>query len=247
MCLDEMGWPEDGGRGTVWAVLDEHLIAALAAQKPGGYMYRLSIDILPCAAVRSDLWRRFSVFLSDGSTGERLPRRDCAAEAVRRSPAWNMINNVSLTNVNRAQTTLWTLLTSTRDLHFTDLRDRVNSLLSTSTSGHQGIRADYTISVQCLMNAILRNWHSYLRPSSLHEVSRQCSQLEDIFPVGRSSVYTLSSPDMPETDYRLDQFREREWMLEHYEDVNIWAESYGQKEVCRLLRAATDATRISRN
>lgn len=43
MCLDEMGWPEDGGRGTVWAVLDEHLIAALAAQKPGGYMYRLSM------------------------------------------------------------------------------------------------------------------------------------------------------------------------------------------------------------
>lgn len=204
-------------------------------------------DIIPCSTARSNLWRLFGDFLSDDSTGERLPRHDSAAEAVRRSPAWNMIKNVSLTNVNRVQTTLWTLLTSTRDLHCTDPRDRVYSLLSTATSGHQGIRADYTIPVQSLMNVILRNWHSYLRPSSLREVNRQCILLEDIFRVGRGSIYTLRGSVMPQTDYCLHHFRVTEWKLADYGDVKIWAEFYGHKEVCRLLGAATDATRISRN
>jgi hypothetical protein len=204
-------------------------------------------DTVPCGAVRSNLWRLFGNFLSDDTTGERLPRRDSAAEAVRCSPAWNMIKNVSLTNVSRVQTSLWTLLISTRDLHCADTRDRVYSLLSTSTSGHQGIRADYEVSLSCLLNVILRNWHSSLRPSSLHEVDRQCSLLADIFRVGRDSIYTLNSPDMSETSYNPDHLLELEWKQEHYESVRVWAEFYGHAQVCRLLQAATEAIGISRN
>ena len=203
-------------------------------------------DTVPCGAVRSNLWRLFGNFLSDDTTGERLPRRDSAAEAVRCSPAWNMIKNVSLTNVSRVQTSLWTLLISTRDLHCADTRDRVYSLLSTSTSGHQGIRADYEVSLSCLLNVILRNWHSSLRPSSLHEVDRQCSLLADIFRVGRDSVYTLNSPDLSETSYNLDHLLELEWKQEHYESVRVWAEFYGHAQVCRLLQAATEAIGITR-
>lgn len=197
-------------------------------------------DIVPCGVVRSNLWRFFGDFVSDDTTGERLPRRSSAAEAVRCSPAFNMIKHVFLANVDRVQTSLWTLLISTRDLHCADARDRVYSLLSISTSGHQGIRADYEVSLSCLLNVVLRNWHAYLRPSSLQEVSRQCSLLADIFRVGRDIIYTPSSPDMPDTIYNLDHLQELEWKQEHHESIRIWAELYDHKQVCRLLQAAAD-------
>jgi len=204
-------------------------------------------DVVPCGTVHSKLWRFFRDFLSYDHAGERLARHDCAAEAVRCSPAWNMIKNVSLTKVSRVQTSLWTLLLSTRDLHCTDPRDRVYSLLSTTTSGHQGIRADYEVSVPRLLNIILRNWHSDLRPSSLQQVSEQCRLLADIFRVGRESIFTLSSPDMSETSYDPDRLQDIEWKPETYDHVRIWAEFHNHKHVCRLLQAATDTTGISSN
>lgn len=204
-------------------------------------------DVVPCGTVHSELWRFFRDFLSYDHAGERLARHDCAAEAVRCSPAWNMIKNVSLTKVSRVQTSLWTLLLSTRDLHCTDPRDRVYSLLSTTTSGHQGIRADYEISVPRLLNIILRNWHSDLRPSSLQKVSEECRSLADIFRVGRKSIFTLSSPNMSETSYDPDHLQDIEWQPANYENVRIWAEFYNHKHVRRLLQAVTDTTGISRN
>ena len=204
-------------------------------------------DVVPCGTVPSELWRFFRDFLSYDHAGERLARHDCAAEAVRCSPAWNMIKNVSLTKVNRVQTSLWTLLLSTRDLHCTDPRDRVYSLLSTTTSGHQGIRADYEVSVPRSLNIILRNWHSDLRPSSPQQVSEQCRLLADIFRVDRNLMYTLSSPDLSETSYYPDHLQEFEWKPENYETVRIWADFYNHKHVCRLLQAATDTRGISSN
>lgn len=204
-------------------------------------------DIAPCGTVRSNLWRLFRDFLSDDHGGERHSRHDSAAEAVRCSPAWNMIKNVSLTNVSRIQTSLWNLLLSTRDLDCTDARDRVYSLLSTTTSGHQGIRADYKISVSRLLNIILRNWHSDLRPSSLQQVSAQCSLLTDIFRVDHNLIYTLSSPDMSESNYHPDHLQEFEWKEESYEALRVWAEFYDHKQVCRLLQVETHTSGVCRN
>lgn len=197
-------------------------------------------NIVPCGTAHSDLWRFFSNFVSDDSSGERCPRRGRAAEAVRYSPAWDMIRHVFQSNIDRVQTTLWTLLTSTRNLHCADGRDRVYALLSISTSGHQGICADYTISMQCLLNRILRNWHSYLRPSSLHEVSRQCSLLEDMFSLDRNAMYMLGSPDISDTSFHLDRHREFEWKRKEYGYAKVWAEFYGHTEICRLLQSVID-------
>jgi hypothetical protein len=204
-------------------------------------------DIVPCGAVRSNLWRFFGDFVSDDTTGQRLPRCSSAAEAVRCSPAFNMIKHVFLVDVNRVQTSLWTLLISTRDLQCADARDRVYSLLSISTSGLQGIRADYEVSLTCLLNVVLRNWHAYLRPSSLQEVNRQCTLLADIFRVGREIIYTLSSPDMSETSYSPNHLQELEWKQEHYQSLSIWAEFYGHRQACRLLQATTETFGVARN
>jgi hypothetical protein len=203
-------------------------------------------DIVPCGTVRTDLWRLFSQFLSNDDTGERLPRRGSAAEAVRCSPAWNMIRHVSLTNIDRVQTTLWTLLISTRNLQCADERDRVYALLNISTSGHQGISADYTMSIHRLLNRILRNWHSYLRPSSLHEVNRQCDLLEDMFSLSHNSMYVLSSRDTSEASFSPYRFRDFEWKQNNYEDAEIWAEFYGHTEVCRLRREAIETRDLVR-
>ena len=163
-------------------------------------------------------------------------------------PGLEYVKNVSLTNVSRVQTSLWNLLLSTRDLDCTDARDRVYSLLSTTTSGHQGIRADYKISVSRLLNIILRNWHSDLRPSSLQQVSDQCSLLADIFRVDRNTMYTLSNPDMSESNYYPGHhLQEFEWKEESYEAVKIWAEFYNHKQVCRLLQAEIVTRGVSRN
>ena len=151
-----------------------------------------------------------------------------------------MIKQIALSNTNRVQTTLWTLLMSTRHLHCASTHDRVYALLSISTSVHQGIRADYTVPVQSLLNRVLRNWHSYLRPSSLDEVSRQCNLLEDIFSLDRNSIYGLSSPDTSGTGSLLDYPRTFELKPKDCMHAKTWAEFYGHDQVCRLLHEATN-------
>ena len=194
-------------------------------------------SVVPCGNARTDLWRLFIHFLSYDDARGRLPRQESAAEAVRRSPAWDMVRHISLTSIDRVQTTLWTLLISTQNLRCANAHDRVYALLSISTSGHQGISADYAISIQCLLNRILRNWHSYLRPSSLNEVSRQCRLLQDMFSLNHNSMYIRSSPDTSESDFNIDRLQDTERKQKDYEQAKIWAEFYGHTEVCRLLQA----------
>lgn len=206
-------------------------------------------EIVSCGVVHSDLWQLFSDFVSGDDTRARLPLREGAAKAVRCSPAWDMIKQIALCNINRVhnrvQTTLWTFLTSTRNFRCTDAHDRVYALLSISTSGHQGIRADYTVPVQLLLNRVLRNWHSYLRPSSLDEVSRQCILLEDMFSLDRNSIYGLSSPDTCGTGSLLDYPRTFELKPKDYMYAKTWAEFYGHEQVCRLLRGSDQSKRSS--
>jgi hypothetical protein len=202
-------------------------------------------DIVPCGAAHSELWLFFCGFISEDGTGARLPRRGSVAEAVRGSAAFDMIRHIFFSSLDRVQTTLWTLLASTRQLRCTDARDRVYALLSMSTSGHQGISVDYKLPVQCLLNRILRNWHLYLRPSSLDEVSRQCILLEDTFSLDRNSMHGLFSSGMSGPGSLPDHLGSVESRSRYYEYTQSWAEFYGHTEVCRLLREATDLKRFS--
>ncbi|KAM0708200.1 hypothetical protein Q7P35_004850 [Cladosporium inversicolor] len=81
------------------------------------------------------------------------------------------------------------MLDSTYHLRCTDLRDKVYAILNIVSSGHQGIKADYTNTLPNLMNHILHNVHVHAKPYALHVVATQCSSLESVFGVSPGSIY----------------------------------------------------------
>jgi hypothetical protein len=80
------------------------------------------------------------------------------------------------------------MLVITRHLLCTDPRDRVYAILAVVSSGHQGIEADYTISLIDLVNAVLRNIHAFQQPSIAQFLSIDCIALEDIFGMRYGSI-----------------------------------------------------------
>lgn len=63
------------------------------------------------------------------------------------TPAVRMI----LLRTRSMGTSLWHMLEATKHLHCADQRDRVYTLLSVATTGHEGICADYTVQVANLI------------------------------------------------------------------------------------------------
>lgn len=164
------------------------------------------------------------------------PRHGWKSKAMQQSPALDMVIQLKSSKINRVQTTLWTLLFSTKQLRCADPRDRVFALLSITTSGHQGILADYSCSLSDLANRVIRNLHCHLRPSSLDEVMRQCGTLCDLLGLEHDTIHTLRSTSASRITLRSPGLKRKlESSSVDYEHLVLWAEYYGHREVQRLL------------
>lgn len=87
------------------------------------------------------------------------------------------------------------MLDSTRHLRCTDPRDKVYAILNVVRSGRLNIRANYTSTLPGLMNHVLRNMHIIKWPLTLHDVTKQCEDLENLFGVIPGSIYSIDSTE----------------------------------------------------
>ena len=100
------------------------------------------------------------------------------------------VGKISRLVCKSSESILESMLVATRYLLCTDPRDRVYAVLEVIKSGHEGIVADYFMTLPDLVNKALRNLHASSAPSLLWEVAAQCELLEEIFGVSPDSLYT---------------------------------------------------------
>lgn len=108
----------------------------------------------------------------------------------------------------RMDTSLWSLLETTKDMLCEDPRDRAYALLSIATEGHEGIDVDYgpeyfssqSFSAEyfsseysalrlALVHRILRNKYATTRPTSLSAVVTDCEFFETVFCLRTADMF----------------------------------------------------------
>jgi hypothetical protein len=111
-------------------------------------------------------------------------------DILRRSSAGQMLRLV----LDPAKESLWSLIQKTAHLRCVDPRDRAYAMLSIAEDGKHGITPRYTIAVRVLLNRILNSMHGISSPESLHEVAKQCEELESLFGEPLNSMFVTEGP-----------------------------------------------------
>jgi len=174
--------------------------------------------------------RNFRRYLSDPVA----PRLQDKFELLRKSSAGMTFRLLRLP----PKMSLWSLLASTSHLRCVDPRDKAYAVLSIADTGEQGIQADYTIPVPVLLNRILVNEHNIKAPESLHQVGKQCMDLERWFDEPSNSIFVTKGPVKSDRHINLlEQLAsEREPV---YPELTVlfheWADFYSHKCISRLL------------
>lgn len=135
-------------------------------------------------------------------------------------------------------------LVATRYLLCTDPRDRVYAVLNFVNSGHEGIEADYTVSLIRLVNAVLRNMYASKERSLLAApfLGFDCLMLEETFGMSRGSIcMTKDEPSTTSHDL-LEQFRavERGHCLNDQtntilQDMLGWCKRHNHRAIARMV------------
>lgn len=106
------------------------------------------------------------------------------------TPAVRMI----LLRTRSMGTSLWHMLEATKHLRCTDQRDRVYALLSVATTGHEGIRADYTIQTADLIYSVMDNMCMFNQaPKDQGEAIARCLDIAEIFRADLTSLSGLEA------------------------------------------------------
>lgn len=161
------------------------------------------------------------------------------AQALQNSPAAMMLRSIHA-SMDRS---LRAMLDSTNHLRCTDPRDKVYAILNVVSSGHQGIEADYTVTLPDLMNQILRNMHAAQTPEYLLDVDMQCRDLEAAFNMSPGSIYgteseALAACPFPLTDLtctRPDDFAKNN-IYSILQEVHAWCRHYNHRVVAQMIR-----------
>jgi hypothetical protein len=103
------------------------------------------------------------------------------------TPAVRMI----LLRTRSTGTSLWKMLEATKHLRCADQRDRVYALLSVATTGHEGIRADYTMRVDNLLYRVLDNVCKTNAPKNRDDAMARCLDIAEVFRADLSSLSGL--------------------------------------------------------
>lgn len=171
------------------------------------------------------------------NTDERVKAK---VQALQNSSAGLMLRLIHAT----MDSSLRAMLDSTYHLRCTDPRDRVYAILNVVSSGHQGIKADYTNTLPTLMNQILKNMHAAEKQRTLLDVATQCSLLEGVFGVRAGSIFSTEQHDAlaacPDPLGRLYHAKVGMLPTERLDlvlkDVRAWCERYGHQVVARIVR-----------
>ena len=106
------------------------------------------------------------------------------------TPAVRMI----LLRTRSMGTSLWHMLEATKHLRCADQRDRVYALLSVATTGHEGIRADYTIQTPDLIYSVLDNMCMFNHaPKDQGEAIARCLDIAEVFRADLTSLSGLEA------------------------------------------------------
>ncbi|GAB7322914.1 hypothetical protein MBLNU13_g05456t1 [Cladosporium sp. NU13] len=185
-------------------------------------------------------WQAFETRLSGltfDSTGDHALRNPFA-RSIRDSPASHMVNTVTR---KRTGNSLWYLIQDTKHLCCQDPRDRVYALLSVANVGHEGIEADYDMTIPALLNRVLHNQHKHSPPTDIKQVFAQCTTLENIFGLRRNAMNTLSkrgAPIPPSLQLDLDILKGTPGNDRNYYGYLRWAISYDHTHVIEVLKKA---------
>lgn len=160
------------------------------------------------------------------------------AQALQSSPAAMLLRliHASMDGSLRA------MLNSTNRLRCTDPRDKVYAILNVVSSGHQGIEADYTVTLPDLMNQILRNMHAAQTPEHLWDVDMQCRDLEATFDMSPGSIYgtesqALAACPIPLMDLactRPDDFAKNN-IYSILQEVHAWCRHHNHRVVAQMV------------
>lgn len=83
------------------------------------------------------------------------------------------------------------LLATTKHLRCADQQDRVYALLSVATTGHEGIRADYTVQIASLIYHVLDNMCKDNEPKNQNDAIARCLDFAEVFQADLSSLSGL--------------------------------------------------------
>lgn len=185
-------------------------------------------------------WQAFETRLSGltfGYTGD-YALHNPLVHSIRDSPASHMVNMVTRKMTGNS---LWYLIQETKHLCCHDPRDRVYALLSVANVGHEGIEADYDMTVPTILNRVLQNQHEHSPPIHIKQVFAQCTALESIFGLRRNAMNALSksaAPIPPSLQLDLDILKDTPGNDRNYYGYLRWAISYNHVHVIDVLKKA---------